>query len=85
MPRPEKVQAVAEIKGYFADSSASFLTEYRGLPVAGQQELRRSLGESGASYRVLKMTLTKRALHDLGQEGLDDWLTGPTAVCLRRR
>ena len=26
------------------------------------------------------MTLTKRALHDLGHVDLDEWLTGPTAV-----
>ena len=77
MPRPEKVQAVAEIKDYFAGSSASFLTEYRGLTVARQQELRRALGEAGARYKVLKMTLTRRALHELGHEGLDEWLTGP--------
>jgi large subunit ribosomal protein L10 len=80
MPRPEKVQAVAEIKEYFADSSASFLTELRGLTVGRQQELRRSLGEAGARYRVLKMTLTRRALQELGHEGLDEWLTGPTAI-----
>jgi large subunit ribosomal protein L10 len=80
MPRPEKVKAVAEIKDYFAGSSASFLTEYRGLPVARQQELRRALGEAGARYKVLKMTLTRKALHELGHEGLDEWLTGPTAV-----
>lgn len=80
MPRPDKVQAVEDIKGYFSASSSSFLTEYRSLPVAAQQELRRTLREAGARYRVLKMTLTKRALHDLGHEDLDEWLTGPTAV-----
>ena len=80
MPRPDKVQAVEDIKGYFSASSSSFLTEYRSLPVAAQQELRRTLREAGARYRVLKMTLTRRALHDLGHEDLDEWLTGPTAV-----
>ena len=80
MPRPEKVRAIQEIRGYFADSPSSFVTEYRGLPVDRQQELRRSLGETGARYKVLKMTLTRRALHELGHEGLDEWLTGPTAI-----
>ena len=80
MPRPDKVRAVEDIKGYFSASSSSFLTEYRSLPVADQQELRSSLRETGARYRVLKMTLTKRALHDLGHVDLDEWLTGPTAV-----
>lgn len=80
MPRPEKVQAVAEIKQYFEDSSAAFLTEFRGVGVEHQQELRRSLREAGARYKVLKLTLTRRALNELGHDGLDDWLTGPTAV-----
>ena len=80
MPRPEKVQAVAEIKKYFEDSSAAFLTEFRGVGVEHQQELRRSLREAGSRYKVLKLTLTRRALHDLGHEGLDEWLKGPTAI-----
>ena len=80
MPRPEKVKAVEQIKERFAASSNSFLTEYRGLTVAQQQELRRSLREAGADYKVMKMTLTRRALNELGQYGLDEWLKGPTAV-----
>ena len=84
MPRPDKVRAVEEIRQYFSDSSSSFLTEYRGLPVAHQQELRRSLAEAGARYKVLKMTLTRRALNELGHDGLDEWLTGPTAVAFVR-
>lgn len=80
MPRPEKVQAVEQIKERFTASPTSFLTEYRGLTVAQQQELRRSLREAGARYKVLKMSLTRRALNDLGQHGLDEWLRGPTAV-----
>ncbi len=80
MPRPEKVQAVEEIKHHFSVSSTSILTEYRGLTVGQQQQLRNSLRQAGARYKVLKMTLTRRALNDLGQHGLDEWLTGPTAI-----
>lgn len=80
MPRPEKVQAVAEIKQYFEDSSAAFLTEFRGVAVEHQQELRRSLRDAGARYKVLKLTLTRRALNELGHDGLDEWLAGPTAI-----
>ena len=80
MPRPEKVRAVEEIKERFAACSTSFLTEHRGLTVGEQQEIRRSLSDAGARYKVLKMTLTRRALNDLGHQGLDEWLTGPTAV-----
>ena len=80
MPRPDKVQAVEDIKGYFSAASTSFLTEFGGLPVAVQQELRRNLRDAGARFRVLKLSLTRLALHDLGREDLDEWLTGPTAI-----
>ena len=80
MPRPEKVQAVEEIKERFADASASFITEYRGLTVGQQQTLRNALREAGASYKVFKMTLTRRALDELGHNDLDEFLVGPTAI-----
>lgn len=80
MPRPDKVQAVEDIKQRFQQASAAFLTEYRGLSVTRQQELRGALYDAGAGYKVLKMSLTRRALDELGIEGLGEWLTGPTAI-----
>src|SRR5690606_12251563 len=80
MPRPEKVQAVAEIKERFEEAEAVFLTEYRGIPGQEMGELRRRLRESGAEYKVVKMTLARRAADDLGIEGLDEQMAGPTAL-----
>jgi len=80
MPRPEKVLAVAELKERFKNARAVFLAEYAGLSVKEQQELRRGLRESGAEFKVTKMTLTRLATADLEIEGLDDLLLGPTAL-----
>ncbi len=80
MPRPEKVQAVAEIKDKLEGSEAVFFTEYRGLTVKAVQELRNQLRASGADYKVVKMTLAKRAADDAGISGLDEFLVGPTAL-----
>lgn len=80
MPRPEKVQAVADIRDKLESSRAVFLTEYRGLSVKAVQDLRRSLRDAGAEYKVVKMTLAKLAAGDAGIEGLDDFLAGPTAL-----
>ena len=80
MPRPEKVQAVEEIRDRFNEASASFVTEYRGLTVGQQQRLRNALREAGASYKVLKMTLTRRALDEIGNAELSEFLFGPTAI-----
>ena len=79
MARPDKVTAVAEIAEKFRGSSASVVTEYRGLSMAQLTTLRRSLGE-GTTYRVAKNTLVKRAAQDAGVEGLEALLTGPTAI-----
>jgi large subunit ribosomal protein L10 len=80
MARPEKVQAVTDIREGLESAEAVFLTEYRGLSVQAVQDLRRALRDSDAEYKVVKMTLAKLAAGDAGIEGLDDYLAGPTAL-----
>lgn len=79
MANAEKVAAVAEIAEKFSKSTATVVTEYRGLSVGSITELRRSLGE-GATYSVAKNTLVKIAAKDAGIEGLDELFEGPTAI-----
>jgi large subunit ribosomal protein L10 len=79
MANPEKSAAVAEIVDQFNDSAGAVLTEYRGLSVKQLQDLRRALGDN-ASYAVVKNTLTKIAAKEVGVDGFDDLLTGPTAI-----
>ena len=79
MARPDKAADVAEIADNFRNSSATVLTEYRGLTVAQLKNLRRTLGES-SQYAVVKNTLTKIAAREAGVEGLDDLLKGPSAI-----
>ncbi len=79
MAKPEKTAAVTEITEQFRDSQAAVLTEYRGLTMAQLSELRHSLGRQ-TTYAVVKNTLTKRAAQDAGVDGLEDWLSGPTAI-----
>jgi large subunit ribosomal protein L10 len=79
MARADKAADVAEIAEHFRTSTATVLTEYRGLTVAQMKTLRRSLGET-ANYAVVKNTLTKIAAKQAGIEGLDSLLTGPSAI-----
>lgn len=80
MPRPEKVQAVADIKERIEAAEAVFVTEFRGLSVTQLQSLRSKLREAGAEYKVVKMTLARRATDELSLQGLDEHLSGPTAL-----
>ena len=79
MPRPEKVQAVADIKERLDGAQAVFVTEYAGLSVKEQQVLRRQLKANGAEMKVVKMTLARLAAADMTDE-LNDLLSGPTAL-----
>jgi large subunit ribosomal protein L10 len=77
--RADKATAVAELTSHFRSSTATVLTEYRGLTVAQLKTLRRTLGAQ-TTYAVTKNTLAKRAATDAGISGLDDLFSGPTAL-----
>ena len=79
MARPDKQAAVTEITELFRNSSASVLTEYRGLTVSQLKQLRTNLGQD-TTYTVVKNTLTRIAAKDAGVEGIEEWLVGPSAI-----
>jgi large subunit ribosomal protein L10 len=79
MARPDKVAAVEAIRQELAGSQAALLTEYRGLTVPQLKALRQALA-GNATYVVVKNTLTKIAVREEGIAGLDEVLTGPTAI-----
>ncbi|MCZ0755269.1 50S ribosomal protein L10 [Anoxybacillus sp. J5B_2022] len=75
-----KKQVVAEIADKFRASKSTIIVDYRGLNVAEVTELRKQLREAGIEFKVYKNTLTRRALAEVGLEGLDEVLTGPNAI-----
>ena len=79
MAKADKATAVADIAEQFRSSTATVVTEYRGLTVANLAELRRSLSGT-ATYTVAKNTLVKRAAAEAGIEGMDELFAGPTAI-----
>ncbi len=82
MARPEKVAVVERVREDLSGSPATLFTEYRGLSVSGLAELRGQLHDAGARYVVVKNTLARIAAREAGYEGLDDLLTGPTALAI---
>jgi large subunit ribosomal protein L10 len=79
-PRAEKVAVVDEVKARLQDADAAFLTEYRGLTVKDLATLRGNLRANGADYKIYKNTLVRFAVRDLDITGVEDSLTGPTAI-----
>jgi large subunit ribosomal protein L10 len=79
--RPEKIQAVEEIKGHFEQGSSAVFLDYSGMTVEEVSSLRTSFRAQGVTYKVLKNTLVRRALGDAPYlPGLADALKGMTGV-----
>lgn len=76
----EKQKVVDDIKQKLEGSTGVILADYRGLTVSQVTNLRVQLREAGIEYRVLKNTMVRRAADEIGLEGLDPFLEGPTAV-----
>ena len=77
--KKEEVKALAE---EMKNSKLILLTDYRGINVVDDTTLRRDLRGAGATYKIIKNNITKRALEECGITGLEDKLEGPTAVVM---
>ena len=81
--RIEQKKAVVEELNSMASSSVSAaIAEYRGLNVAEITELRTKARESGVYLKVVKNSLSKKALADTNFECLTQALQGPIIIAL---
>ena len=80
MVRKDKKDKVKELEALFQEANTLVLSEYRGLTVSQQTQLRRNLKKAGASFKVVKMSLAKRAATNIGFDDILDYFSGPTAV-----
>jgi large subunit ribosomal protein L10 len=78
----QKQQIVEELRDKFKRSKVVILTDYKGLDVAGINDLRRKLREAEIEYRVVKNTLLTRASEDTGVDSIKDAFKGPSAIAL---
>ncbi len=84
MAKPDKAGEVSDITRRFEESGAALLTEYRGLSVGDMAEVRNALRGADADYKVLKNTLTRIAVRNVGLDELVGMLEGPTAIAFCR-
>lgn len=76
----QKQEEVKKLAERMQKSSLILLTDYRGINVTDVTELRKNLRNANGSYEVIKNNITRRALEECKIEGLEEFLTGPTAV-----
>ena len=80
MDRSQKTEAVAELNAVFNEVGVVVVTRNLGLTVDQSTTLRGKMREAGASFKVAKNRLAKLALKNTDYEGLEDFLSGPTAL-----
>jgi large subunit ribosomal protein L10 len=76
----EKQQYVAALAERLKNSAAGVVVDYKGITVADDTALRKSLREAGVQYEVVKNTMLKLAAKEAGLEGLNSVLEGTTAL-----
>jgi len=80
MERTEKEKIVAELTEQLRSAQSLIVADYRGLSVKEIDALRTRLLEHGASFQVVKNTLTRRAAEAAGADAVLALLEGPTAI-----
>lgn len=76
----EKEAVVASIAEDLKNAVTVVFVDGRGLTVEKDTQLRAELRKCGVSYKVRKNTLTLKAVNQLGLEGVEDYLKGPTTI-----
>jgi len=78
--KAEKATELAELEAAFREVDTAVLVDYRGVTVPQVTELRRQIRAAGATYRVVKNTLAKRAAAGTTLEACAAQFVGTTAV-----
>lgn len=76
----QKEEEVKKLAEKMKNSSLVLLTDYRGINVADDTALRKSIRSVNGEYIVIKNNITRRALKECGIEDIE--LEGPTAVVI---
>ena len=78
----EKQAIVASLVDTLQSASAGVFVDYKGITVAEDTALRAELRENGVEYSVVKNTLVRRAIDQVGMGELDSILNGTTSLAL---
>ena len=77
MPTNRKIAEVEELSELFSNSEIILLAEYIGTSVGQLSELRKTLNNASASFRIAKNTLAKLAVDKANKSILSEQIKGP--------
>ena len=76
----EKQAVVAELTERLKNAQSGVLVDYKGITVAEDTALRHELREGGVQYGVVKNTLARFAIDNVGYKELEGLLSGTTSL-----
>lgn len=76
----QKQEAVKLLVERLNAAQAGVIADYRGLTVEQDTALRSKMREAGVEYTVLKNSIIRFAVDEVGMNGLDEVLHGPSAL-----
>ena len=84
MPNKKNVESVKSLEEKLKDAPNLVVTNYQGLSTPELNDLRAKLKPLNCEYGVVKNTLTRIALKNIGLEDFAKHFTGPTAVAFQK-
>ena len=80
----EKQAIVEKLTETLQSASSGVLVDYKGITVAEDTALRHELRENGVEYSVVKNTLVRFAIDNVGMQELDGVLNGTTSMAVSK-
>ena len=80
----EKQAIVAQLTDTLKSAASGVLVDYKGITVAEDTALRHELRENGVEYSVVKNTLVRFAIDNVGMQELDGVLNGTTSMAVTK-
>ena len=78
----QKQEQVKTLTDEMQNAVAGVLVDYKGISVLADTKLRKELREAGINYRVIKNSIMRRAVKNVGFDALEDVLVENTALAL---
>src|SRR5438105_3813499 len=79
-PKGKKKEELDQLKQDLAQAKNLFVTQFKGMTVLQDTELRQKIRDTKSTYRVVKNTLARKAAEGTPAEGVTKSFDGSTAI-----
>jgi large subunit ribosomal protein L10 len=76
----KKKEIVKGLVEKLSSAKGVVIADFRGLTVEQDTEMRRALRDANVEYKVVKNSLTRFAVNEIGLKDLETYLVGPTSM-----